>query len=116
MLQKDVDITLNRRVQALLAWITHYHSEYTCVGNRSVQATELTQLPKHIIALNKAIHNSLETCDKGLNFSAMDVSSLHLRVYADKSFAPNEELSSQLRFNILSCDKTGKCDVLDYAS
>lgn len=71
---------------------------------------------KHIITLNKATRNSLETRDKGLNFSALNASSLHLRVYDDASFASNNDLCLQLGFIILFCNNTNKCNVLNYAS
>ena len=42
--------------------------------------------------------------------------SLHLKCYADASFASNDDLSSQLGYVILLCDAEDRCHILDYAS
>ena len=42
--------------------------------------------------------------------------SLDLRVYADASFANNDDDSSQLAYIVLLCDNTERCHVLSYGS
>lgn len=58
----------------------------------------------------------MKASECGLRFGKVDVDSLHLRVYADASFATNEDLSSQLGYVVLLCDETDRCHLLDYTS
>ena len=51
-----------------------------------------------------------------LHYAPLDKSTLHLSVYAHASFAGNDDLSSQLGFIILLCDKENRSHVLDYSS
>lgn len=51
---------------------------------------------------------------EGLTFKSFNQDTLHLRVYADASFSSNEDLSLQLGYNILLCDSTGRCHMLDF--
>jgi hypothetical protein len=51
-----------------------------------------------------------------LKFRKVDLESLKIKVYADLSFANNEDLTSQLGYIIMLTDKTGKCNILYYSS
>lgn len=46
----------------------------------------------------------------------LDKDSLHQRVYADTSFANNADHTSQLGYIVQVSDKSGKCNILHYAS
>lgn len=46
----------------------------------------------------------------------LDRKPLHLRVYVDASFASNADCISQLGYIFLLADKSGKCNILHYAS
>ena len=65
---------------------------------------------------NKVVKHVKKTSSQGLKMSKLDHDSLHLRVYADASFANNPDLTSQLGYIVLLSDKTGKCNVLHFAS
>jgi len=47
-----------------------------------------------------------------LSYPPLDQDSIHLRVYADASFSSNDDLSSQLCYIILLCDRDAKFHVL----
>lgn len=51
-----------------------------------------------------------------LKYSKLYKYSLNLRVYADASFATNDDLSSQLGYIVLLCDRFNCCHVMDYVS
>jgi len=51
-----------------------------------------------------------------LSYPPLEQDSIHLRVYADASFSSNDDLSSQLCYIILLCDRDAKFHVLAYSS
>ena len=51
-----------------------------------------------------------------LRYGPLGRASLHLRAYADASFASSGDMSSQLGFIVLLCDGADRCHVLTYAS
>lgn len=44
------------------------------------------------------------------------INSLHLKVFSDSSFANNLDLSSQLGYIVLICDKHDRCNIIHYSS
>ena len=70
----------------------------------------------HIKLLNSAIKRLKSTPALGLTYGKLDENSLHLRVYTDASFGTNDDLTSQLGFLVLLCDKEENCHILDLAS
>lgn len=69
---------------------------------------------KHICDYNKAVHDAKNTSKRGLEYQALIVKTLHLRVYTYASFASNDDMSSQLVYLVLLCD-SGNFHVLDFA-
>lgn len=115
-LPKDADITQFRRARSMLAWTLHCRPKYACIVNKSAQVTEKTLSKKHINDLNRAIRDAQQNPSRGLTFAKLDIDTVHLRVYADASFASNDDLTSQLGFLILLCDDENKFHVLDHSS
>lgn len=105
-----------RRARALFSWLTNSRPDISCVANRAAQVTERTFCTDKIRELNRGIKKVLDTVDVGLKYGRLDFDSLHLRVYADASFATNDDLSSQIGFIVLLCDDSNRCHVLDYSS
>lgn len=66
--------------------------------------------------MTKAIKSAKKNSDQGLKHQSLDRRSLHMRVYSDASFTSKEDLSSQIGYIILLCDKTGEFNLLNYAS
>jgi len=60
----------------------------------------------------------LGDCVKTLSlmYAPLDKETLHLRVYANASFASNDDLSSQMRYIVLLCDGHSRCHVMTYSS
>lgn len=81
-----------------------------------MQVTEDLFSPKVIEELNSAISYAKSTPEVKLIYRPLDRSKLHLRTYADASFASNLDLSSQLGFIILLCDDSSRCHVLNFSS
>lgn len=54
--------------------------------------------------------------NRGLIMKKLDLDTLHLRVYSDSASANNTDLSSQLAFIVLLCDKHNNCNVINFSS
>ncbi len=65
---------------------------------------------------NYPIDYLLESRDLSLHMQKLDIESLHIRAFADASFAPNHYHTSQLGYIVLLCDKQDNACVLHYAS
>jgi len=71
---------------------------------------------RHIKEFNKAVKYAKATKDLVLTYTKLERESLLLRVYADASFASNDDLSSQLGYIVSLCDSEDRCHVLTYRS
>lgn len=105
-----------RRERALFSWITNTRPDVACIANKSAQVTEKTHGADKVKELNQGIRVILKSTDVGLRFSRLNLDELHIRAYADASYATNDDLSSQLGYIVLLCDNSNACHVLDYAS
>lgn len=105
-----------RRARALLAWTTHTRPDLACLVNKLAQVTEKTLKEEHIKALNVGIKSAISNPSRGLRYKPLDADTIHMRVYADASFGTNDDLTSQLGYLVLLCDKNNQCHVLDYGS
>eukprot|EP00170_Pyropia_yezoensis_P001479 contig_6504_g1483 len=103
-------------VRAAVAWLSHTRPDLCCAINRAAQATPKSYCKRHIRELNKAIKLAKNTSDWALIYRTLRRGSLRLKVYADASFASNDDGSSQLGYLILLCDDRGACHVLSYSS
>lgn len=65
--------------------------------------------------LNKYIEIAENSPETGLNFVALDASSLRISVFAGASFASNADLSSQLGFVVTLMDGHNKANIVHYS-
>lgn len=89
--------------------------DVTCAVNQLSQviAGKATEADfKRLDSCLERLHNN----DLVLNFPALDIESLELRVYADSSFANNEDLSSQIGYVVFLCDKHDNCALVSWCS
>ncbi len=115
-LELDADYFSLRSVRAQLTWMIHTRPEI-CVGvNKLSQITEETFSLDSIKEYNKVVKYLKKTASQGILLQKLDPNSLHLRVYSDASFASNLDLSSQLGFIVLLCDRNLKANILHFAS
>ena len=105
-----------RSARAQLAWLIHTRPSIACDISMAAQVTESSFVEKHINALNKVIKNVELDSSRGLKMQKLDVNTLHIRAYADSSFANNEDHTSQLGYIEFLSDESGKFNVLHYAS
>lgn len=68
------------------------------------------------MGLRKAIAFAEENADKGLVFHKLDKESLRMVVFSDSSFANTYDRTTQLGHKILMTNKTGKSNVMNFAS
>ena len=105
-----------RSTRAQTTWMIHTRPDICCTVNMLAQVTEANFNKKHIRLLNKIINQLKSTPTQGLQYQKLDTKSLHLKVYSDSSFANNSDLSSQLGYIVLLCDKFYKCNILHFSS
>ena len=105
-----------RSIRAKLSWLSHTRPDRCCAINRAAQVTEANFSRNSLRELNNAIVHVLNTKEVKLTYPKLHEDSLHLRAYADASFATNYDMSSQLGYLILLCDMNDRCHVLAYKS
>ena len=104
------------RARAGFAWLAHGRPDLCCAINRAAQVTDVLFAERHLKEFNRAVKHAKATKDLCLRYTKLERESLHLRVYADASFASNDDLSSQLGYVVLLCDAEDRCHVLTYVS
>lgn len=116
--QLPLDVRYERFVSARagFAWLAHSRPDLCCAINRAAQVSGSSVCTRHVQELNKATKYARTTGDLMLTYTPLDRATLHLRVYADASFASNDDLSSQLGYIVLLCDRMDRCHVLTYSS
>lgn len=65
---------------------------------------------------NDTVRQLQEDPGRVIEMKKLDLSSLHIKAFSDSSFANNSDLSSQLGFTILLCDKYNNCNILQFSS
>ena len=116
LLSIDCTFTEFRSKRAQLSWITHTRPEICCAVNMAAQVTEKSFTIQKINDLNKVIKHLRRNPSQVLRFHKLDKASLKLKVYADSSFANNDDFTSQLGYIILLTDKTDRCNIIHYSS
>jgi len=104
------------RARAEFAWLVHGRPDLWCAINHAAQVTEVIFSERHIKFFNKAVKHAKATKDLFLTYTKLERESLHIRGYADASFASNEDLWSQLVYVVLLCYAEDRCHVLTYTS
>eukprot|EP00170_Pyropia_yezoensis_P001216 contig_5399_g1220 len=102
--------------RAAFAWLAHGRPDICAAINCAAHVSAKTFAKRHVQELNKAIKYAKSTADLVLSYFSLERSTLHVRVYADASFASNDNKYSQLGFVILLCDAADRSDVLAYSS
>lgn len=105
-----------RSCRQKMQWLVHTRPDIACAVNKSTQVTEENFAQRHIDGINKAIKHVHTNPSRGLLQCKLDIDSVHLRVYSDASFADKEDLSTQLGFLVLLCDRHNHCNILHYSS
>lgn len=102
--------------RALFSWLCHTRPNISWYAKRTYQVSEKTYGKDEIIELNRGVKAGKKDLDTELKHGPLEKASLHLIVYADASFASNNDLSSQVVYIILLCDASAPCNVLNFAS
>ena len=64
---------------------------------------------------NTAVNHLVESRSLSLQMRKLDMDSLHIRAYADASFATNHNLTWQIGYIVLLCDKWYNACMQHYA-
>eukprot|EP00171_Calliarthron_tuberculosum_P023132 IDg23132t1 len=112
----DVSYERFRSVRACVAWLSHSRLDLCCSINRAAQVTSTSFKLRHVKELNKAIRYAKSSIGVHLRYPELKESKMHLRTYADSSFATNDDGSSQLGYLILLCDLKNDCHIISYSS
>lgn len=99
-----------------LIWSTNTRPDICATVYILPQRTPESFWSKHIRVLNKAIQKNKKAPKQGLEMQPLDEKTPHLKFYRDSSFSNNRNLSSQLAYIVLLCNKSGKCNILHYIS
>ncbi len=115
-LPRDADFTQLPKSRAQLSWLVHSRPDICVTASKLAQVTEKTFERKHVNMFNTAVNYLVESRGLSLQMRKLDMDSLHIRAYADASFATNHNLTSQLGYIVLLCDKWENYCTLHYAS
>lgn len=115
-LPMDASFAQFASARASLAWLGHTRPDLCCGINKLAQVSEATYGSTAIKFYKRLKKKAEANQAMTLKYPRLDVSTLHLRAYADSSFANNYDSSSQMGFIILLCDSTGRAHVLNFAS
>ena len=98
-----------------MTWIQHTRPELAARVNFLSQCTDKNYKEK-IDLYNKAVTEVQKDPRRGIKMKPLDVQSLHIKVFSDSAFANNTDMSSQLGFSILLCDKNNNCNIIQFSS
>jgi hypothetical protein len=115
-LPKDCTFSDFMSKRAQLSWISHTRPEICCAVNMAAQVANSSFSDEKISALNKVIKHLKSNTSQGLTYHKLEKDSLKIKVYADSSFANNDDLTSQLGYIVLLTDKTNKRNIIHYTS
>ena len=104
-----------RTLRSKLAWIFHTRPDVACSVAKAAQVTKDTFNEKHIKEINKTIKFLKITKNRTLTYKRLNQKELHIKAFADSSFANNLDLTTQIGYIILLCDKKS-CHALHYVS
>lgn len=100
--------------RAKMSWLVHTRPDIVCSVAFLAQVTNDTFSSDTIKAHNKVVTHLLKTKNLKLTFPKLTEPELHIKAFADSSFA-NNGLHSQLGYIIMLCDKK-KGHILSYSS
>jgi len=103
-------------VRAAFSWLSHSRPDLCSAKNRAAQVTASTFREEHVKEMNKAIKPANATMSLSVMDAPLEKETLHLRVYANASFAAKDDLSSQPVHIVLRCDGHSRCHFMTYSS
>ena len=99
-----------------LAWLSMTKPETCASANILSQITPTTFNSTHIQQLNKLTKHVHKYSKRGITHHPLDMDSVRMITFSDSSFANNSDKKTQLGYIVLLTDKTGKSNILHYAS
>ncbi len=114
-LPRDADFTQLRKSRAELSWLVHSRSDICVTASKLALVTEKTFERNHLNMFNTAANYLVESRGLSLQMRKLNMDSLHIRAYADGSFATNHNLTLQLGYIVLICGKWDNACTLHYA-
>lgn len=105
-----------RSCRQKLQWLVHTRPDIACAVNKSTQVTEKAFGKQKFDELNKIVNHVHRNPGRGLLQRKLDLQTMYMRVYADGSFADNEDLTTQLGYLVFLCDASGSCNIVQYSS
>jgi len=115
-ISKNADFAELRRARAQLSWLVHSRPDICVVANKLAQVTEKLFSEKHVKLYNSSVKYLKATNKTAMVMRQLDKDSLHIRAYADASFATNYDQTSQLGYIIALCDKFDNASILHFQS
>lgn len=104
------------RYRALILWFGHARPDLLYCAKKLAQVSKQTFSSKRIHGYNPYIKTARNCINYGHLYQFLDGSSVHIRCYANASFASSNDLSSQIGFLDILCNASRKCFILDYQS
>lgn len=99
-----------------LQWLFHTRPDIECCVNNLTQLMETIFSLESISPAHKIIKPIIKHEKRLLLQRRLKLQGLHIQTYTNGSFADNDDLSSQLGYIALLCDKTGSARILHYSS
>ena len=110
-LPKDASFSDYRSLRQKLMWASHTRPDILCAVNKTTQVTEKSFNSIAIKRGNSIVSYLHRHPDRGIFQRKLDYDTLYLRVYADSSFADNDDSTTQLGYILLICDAFNHCNV-----
>lgn len=115
-LPKDTSFDEFRKHRVIYSWPTNTKADVAFCANRAAQVSNQTFSKEKVNELNRGIKRMQQNVSKALLYPKLILSSLQFRVYADATFATNDDLLSQLGYISMLCDDSNKFHYLEFSS
>lgn len=90
--------------RALLSWIGHTRPYLLVRANKISKVAKQTFSTQTVNEFNTAVKLAKRNSKKVLVYGILEKVTVHIRCYADASFAFNDNLSSQVGFIVVLCE------------
>ena len=105
-----------RSIRQKLLWLSHTRPDIAFPVNKTTQINKEHFNMESIRNVNCIIKHVHKYPTRGILQQKLDKSTMHLRVYADGSFADNIDMRTQLGLFVLMVDGNDRCNILNYRS
>lgn len=120
MLSQDCSWQDYRTLRQKIRWLSKQsRPDVSCAAAKAAQVTEdlfKADANGHRKVINKIVQHLHQHPETVFQFPKLDKDSLHLRVFADASFAENVDNTSQLGCFVFMADKSDQCTPLVWSS